>query len=84
MTRDSRCLVPCSDGSYCRYELAAVAIGVPGHYYAYVNEKNQHATKWVKYNDSVVTECEDTKALEKDMSKNGVIFVYRKLPPEGR
>lgn len=72
--RDFTGRVPCTEDTYCDYELASVAISAPGHFYAYVKEE----CGWVKYDDGNVTVCSDMEAVKTDM-KRGHRFLYRKL-----
>jgi uncharacterized UBP type Zn finger protein len=55
-----------------------------GHYYTYVVDpssprvENGPPEKWIKVNDTVVSEVTDISCLE-DITSNGVVFMYDKV-----
>ena len=76
---DLDCLVRCSNGTYCYYELVAISIlrneGVP-HYFAYVKESDQQQTSWVEYNDSRASVVDISELFKNIPQAHN--FIYRK------
>lgn len=56
------------------YELVAVRISTGGHAYAYIKENDS----WTRYDDNIVTPQLQMSELQREMSLNGKLLMYRK------